>query len=159
MKQFDYLILGSGIAGLLFPLLFRRRYQGDRLPFEPAINLKAPNRSRLFPSAKAFKTHPLEVSLMAGIFSPASILAHQIAGTVEKAYKFLFAIQLRRQRLSNDFRLGAVQLARTLVQPVGKIRRHSHRQSFHNKVITHSAGCVKPIVSSRLCAFALILNQ
>ena len=72
---------------------------------------------------------------MAGM-SAAGVFADQIAGTVKEAFKFLFAVELRQQRLPDDFRFRAVQLARPAVQPVGQVVGNFQRQSLHDLLVT-----------------------
>lgn len=73
---------------------------------------------------------------MARIFPAAGIFADQIAGAVEEAFKFLFAVELRDQRLSYDFGLGAVEVARPAVQPFSQIVRNFQGQRLHEKQVT-----------------------
>ena len=53
-----------------------------------------------------------EMSFMARIFSAAGVFADQIAGAWQEAFKFLIAVELRQQRLPDDFRFRAVQVTR-----------------------------------------------
>ncbi len=76
------------------------------------------------------------MSFMARILSAAGVFANQIAGAVEEAFKFLFAVELRQQRLPDDFRFRAVQVTRPAVQPVGQVIWNFQRQSLHDILVT-----------------------
>jgi hypothetical protein len=96
---------------------------------------------------------------VAGIFSAAGIFANQITGAVEQALKFLFAVELRYQRLPDNFGFRAIQIARPAVQPVGKLVWEFQRQSLHDTSVTPVCQIDNTrfhvlVFHSRLCLFA-----